>query len=362
MLFKNRPLARPSIFLTWINRCDINFLVRPTLAAVLFAFLLPLFCLSSAAAERLAAADLEIPPGKWKSIRLKDLPKDANIAVHVASSGEILVVFLNSTNYRRFSEAPRPLFSGRAEKQLSFSFSIPEKGDYYVVLDNRTGQEPRAVKVTVRAARAGAGQKKSAEEILVNFERQLLRLFVFKPFPIGARKCGAPRPFAGDSGIILCEEYVHHLYDALKDKGTTRSVLSFSIFYEVSRQLLGQWHHPSAGDPEVIDEFTAVLMAMLNLRDRLIATAEHFLGNPSSAENLSELFGEGPHPPSAQRAKKLLALAKDVELPRRWQKSLVPHMQTALLKRLQKQPTSWTDLPLVEKELAKRSNTKKITI
>ena len=336
--------------------------MRPTLAAILVLTFPSLFLLLFGGAESLAAVDLEIPPGKWKSVRLRDLPKDANIAVQVTSSGEIIVAFVNSKSYRRFSEGSRPLFSGRAEKQLSFSLSIPEKDDYYVVLDNRTGQETRAVKVTVRAARAGAGQKKSAEEILVNFERQLLRLFVFNPFRIGTRKCGELRPFTDETGIILCEEYVYHLYDALKDKGITRSALSFSIFYEVAREFLDQWHHPSAANRETIDEFATVLMNMLNLQDRLLSTAEYFRGHPSSAENLSELFGEGPHPPSAQRSKKLLGLIKDSELPRQWQKFLIPHMQTALLKKLQKQPTSWTDLPLVEKELAKRSNTKKITL
>jgi hypothetical protein len=34
---------------------------------------------------------------------------------------------------------------------------------------------------------------------------------------------------------------------------------------------------------------------------------------------------------------------------------LVPHMQTALLKKLQQYPTAWTDLPIVEKELALRA-------
>ena len=33
---------------------------------------------------------------------------------------------------------------------------------------------------------------------------------------------------------------------------------------------------------------------------------------------------------------------------------LVPHMQTALLKKMQQYSTAWTDLPIVEKELALR--------
>jgi len=39
---------------------------------------------------------------------------------------------------------------------------------------------------------------------------------------------------------------------------------------------------------------------------------------------------------------------------RKWQKIFVPHMQTAFLERLKKKAPPWTDLPLIEKELAAR--------
>ncbi len=329
--------------------------IRITVPWTIFLCLL---WLSSVAAEGLATVNLDIPPGKWKAVRLRDLPTDANVAVQVVSDGEITVAFVDSKNYQRFSETSRPAFVGRTEKRLSFSLSIPQRGDYFVVLDNRTGKESRAATVTVRAARAGAGQKKSAKEILTNFERRLLQVFVFKPFPIGAQNCGTPKPFAGGSGIILCEEYVHHLYDMLKDKEATQGALSFSIFYELSRVLLNQWNHPSSTNEDVIDEFAAVLMIMLKQKNRAISTAEYFIKNPSASETLQMLFGNGPHPLSAQRAQSILAWARDPQIARKWQKVLVPHMQTTLLKRLKQQPAPWTDLPLVEKELTQRTRTK----
>jgi len=317
--------------------------------------------LPPAAAEGLATLNFDVPPGKWKSVRLKNLPKNANLAVQIVSDGEIVVALVDSMNHQRFSETSRPLFAGRAEKKLSFSLSIPEKGDYFVVLDNRAGQEPRAVNVTVRAAPAGAGQRKSAKEILANFERQLFQIFVFKPFRIGTQKCGTPKPFVGASGIILCEEYVHHLYDTLKDNAVTQSALSFSIFYEVARVLLNQWNHPSSASEELTDEFATVLMILLEQKNRVISAAEYFVNHPSASETLLKLFGEGHHPLSGHRARNILNHARDPQLPRKWQKFLVPHMQTPLLKRLRQHPTSWTDLPLVEEELAERSR-KKITI
>jgi hypothetical protein len=67
-----------------------------------------------------------------------------------------------------------------------------------------------------------------------------------------------------------------------------------------------------------------------------------------------KLFQGERHPLSMERARSVLRWVKDPQLARRWQKVLVPHMQTALLERLLRQPTVWTDLPLVEKELKAR--------
>jgi hypothetical protein len=318
--------------------------------------------LSSVAAEGLARVNLDIPPGKWKSIRLRNLPKDTVLAVQVVSNGEIAVALLDSQGYQRLSNMPRPLFLGRVEKQLSFSVSIPANDDYFVLLDNRPGQESRAVTVTVRAARAGAGQKKSAEDILRRFEQQLHQIFVFDPFPAGVRQCGTPKAFAGTSGIVLCAEYVHHLYDILKDQERTKDALSFSIFHEVARLLLFQWNHPSSASENAADEFATVLMIMVNQREQAIATAEYFVKNPSASGALRELFRDARHPLSVQRAQNILNWAKDPQLARKWQEVLIPHMQTTFLKRLWQQPTPWTDLPLVQRELAQRKDRSKTPI
>jgi hypothetical protein len=331
-------------------------------ATALFTIILCMLLFSSAAAEGLARVNLDISPGKWKSIRLRNLPKDTVLAVQVVSNGEIAVALLDSQSYQRLSKTPRPLFLGRVEKQLAFSVSIPAKDDYFVVLDNRSGQESRAVTVTVRAARAGAGQKKSAEDILRRFEQQLHQIFVFDPFPTGVRQCGTPKAFAGTSGIVLCTEYVHHLYNILKDQQKAKDALSFSIFHEVARLLLSQWNPPSSASENAADDFATVLMIMVNQRERAIATAEYFVKNPSASETLRELFGGDPHPISAVRAQNILNWARDPEHARKWQEILVPHMQTSFLKKLRQQPTPWTDLSLVEKELVERTSKRKTAI
>ena len=336
--------------------------MRSIPTTILFTILFGMLWISSAAAEGLAAVNLDVPPGKWKGVKLNNLPKDAAVAVQVVSNGEIVVALVNSKDYQRFSKTSRPLFVGRVEKRLSFSVSIPVKGDYFIILDNRSGQEPRAVAVTVRAARGDAGQAKSAKEILRKFERQLHQIFVFTPFPIGVKQCGSPKAFVGPSGIILCAEYVHHLYDVLKDQQKTKDAISFSIFHEVARALLSQWNHPFSAKEEVADEFATVLMIMFNQKGRAIAIADYFIKNPSVSETFLKLFMDDRHPLSVERARNILSWAKDPQLAGKWQKVLVPHMQTALLKKLQQKPTPWTDLPLVEKELAQRKSGPKTAI
>jgi len=298
--------------------------------------------------------NVDVPSGQWKAARLKNLPKDAMVAVQVESSGEILVALVHAKAFQNSPDNLRPLFTGRVERKLSFSVAISEKGDHYLLFDNRRGAESRAVTVTLQAARSEKDRTQAAGAILREFEKQLHRLFIFDPFPMGVKPCGVPRAFAEEPGVFLCTEYVYHLYDALRDQEKAKDFLSFSIFHEVARQLLEDWNHPSAGKAETTDEFAVALMLMLNQKSRVLGAADYAVKNPSAFSAMTKLFQDERHPLSAQRAKSVLKWAKDSDFLKRWQPFLVPHMQTALLKRLKQKPTAWTDLSLVEKELAGR--------
>ena len=298
--------------------------------------------------------NVDVPSGKWKGIRLRNLPKEAVVAVQVESNGDILVGLVDAKSYQGPPDKRRPLFMGRVERRLSFSVTTRKSGDHYLLFDNRTGAETRVVTVTVRAARGTADQMQTANKILQAFERQLHRLFVFDTFPIGVKKCGAPRAFVDRSGVVLCAEYVYHLYDVIDDKGRTRDALSFSVFHEIGRVLLSEWKHPFSSNIDVADEFATVLMVMVKQEKRAAGAAEYFVENPTASVVLKRLFQDERHPLAVKRARNVLRWLKDPQLARNWQNTLVPHMQTSLLKSLRAKPTPWTDLPLVEKELAQR--------
>jgi hypothetical protein len=317
--------------------------------------LLSIFLWGSAfAASGPFTVNVDVPAGQWKAARLKNLPKDAMVAVRVDCNGEILVALVHSNTFRNSPEGIRPLFTGRVEGRLSFSVAIAEKGDHYLILDNRRGTEAKAVTVTLQAARGERNTTQAAGAIFREFEKQLHRLFVFEPFPSGVKQCGSPRAFAEQPGVFLCTEYVYHLYDALKDQEKAKNFLSFSIFHEVAQELLQRWNHPDAGKTERADEFAVALMVMLNQKTRALRAADFAIKNPSAFSAMTKVFHDERHPLSPDRARNVLNWAKDSALPKKWQPFLVPHMQTALLKRLKQKPTSWTDLPLVDKELAAR--------
>ena len=322
---------------------------------ILFVFLLILFCSTAEAIKGPIIINTDVLSGSWKAIRLKNLPKDAVVALEIKSDGEIMVVLVGYSDYQRFPNTHRPLFLGRVEKKLSFSVSIPESGHYYVILDNRTGRRKRAITVTAAAARGEMDQISSANANLRIFEQQLHRIFIFNPFPVGVERCDTSKAFADRLGIILCAGYVQQLYNHIRDRQKAQNALGFSIFYELGRILLVQWNHPAAARKATADEFATVLMIMLKQAEKLSANAENFARNPLISETLRQVLKDDRHPLTVQRAKRISAWLKDPRIVLKWQKFLVPHMQTALLKKLQQYPTAWTDLPIVEKELALRA-------
>ena len=322
----------------------------------LFAICFSLLCFSAEATTRgPIRLNVDVPSGQWKTARLRKLPKETVVAVKVECEGDILVAVVNTKNYLIYPKVPRPLFLGQVVKRLSFSVSIPESDDYFVVLDNRSGPKTKTVTLTVAAARSSVDQVEAADKILRTFEQQLHQLFIFDRFNMGVERCNEPKAFLGRSGIFLCAEYVYYLYDTFGDKQKAQDALAFSIFHEVAQELLTEWHQPTATNKESADEFATVLMVMLKQSERASSLAEYIVSNPSSSASLSRVLNDDRHPPSPQRARNILRwLEEPHQLARKWQKILVPHMQTVLLKRLLLKPTPWTDLELVEKELRTR--------
>ncbi|UCD79968.1 MAG: hypothetical protein JSW26_00615 [Desulfobacterales bacterium] len=311
----------------------------------------------SAAAKGPVAFNVDIPPETRKAVRLRNLPRDAMVDVAVVSSGEIVVAIVNSAGYKSYPTGSRPLFLGQVDDHLTFSIIIPATDHYYLVLQNRSPIDSRSVTIMIRAARGEeAVQLEAADRILEGFERQLHQLFVFDPLPIEVKRCGTHQMFGSPPGIVLCAESAQGLYSILGEKTLAGNTMGFAIFHIVASELLDQWR-PSR-DPEEqeakADEMATVFSLMLNREDQLKSVATYLVENPTVTDAMTKFFDNDPHLFTVARAKTVLRRLDDLDLVLRWQKVLVPHMQTAVLQKLQQHPTARTDVSMVEKELANR--------
>jgi hypothetical protein len=120
---------------------------------VALALFLSLFTPAAAQVKGPITLSVDVPSGKWKTLRLHNVPTGALVAVEVQTNQDVVVAFVDGAEYRRYPAVQRPLFSGRVEKHISFSVTTAAAGDYFLVFDNLSGREPRAVTVKVSASR-----------------------------------------------------------------------------------------------------------------------------------------------------------------------------------------------------------------
>lgn len=127
-------------------------------ASVCLTLLLLLGWFSPALAEGPVALNFDIPGGKVKTIRLRNLPQGAVVAVMVECSAAVMVALIDSAAFQQGQlDSSRALFLGQVDRRLSFSVTIPKKSHYLLVFDNRSGDQARAVRVMIRATRPKGG-------------------------------------------------------------------------------------------------------------------------------------------------------------------------------------------------------------
>jgi hypothetical protein len=100
-----------------------------------------------------AAMSVEVPPGQYRSLRMRNLPKDAVVAVAIQTPDKLAASVVSEIDYRRYPKPEDPVFMGTVDKRLSFTVTIPQTGHYFLVFDNRQGAAPQKVKFVVRAER-----------------------------------------------------------------------------------------------------------------------------------------------------------------------------------------------------------------
>jgi hypothetical protein len=349
-----------------------TFMRRLILSPLLFILLF-----SPPAFAKLQSAKLTVnlSPGQWKAMRVKNLPKDAVVKVKIESTGNIAVLFLDEPQYKEYPRVSRPLFESDVRDKISFAVKIPASGHYYVLFKNIMSDGKVDVDVSIHGATGsdsellleGAtgsdspierGEEDLPQEQKVSVGRtldiigtELNKLFVFDTFEIRAEMCGRNTAFSSEEGIVLCMEFVKKIQASMGSEKKTTNVLLFVIFHEIGHNLLLQWGYPFHDNEEIADEFATMLMIMLGQTERLNAITEYFVSNPSASEVMALALKDKGHQLSIQRARNLIRWMKEPDRFRRWQTVIVPHMQTAVLKKLDEKPPAWADKDLIRKEL-----------
>ena len=122
--------------------------------------------LTTFAAPALAAEaqiNSKVAAGKWKAVRLKNLPKGASLGVKVIATGNLVVILVHETELKRYPAPISPTFQGTLDKTLTFSVVIPDPGNYYIILDNRRGGSERQVRVLIQAKAPKSRKNPSAQ-------------------------------------------------------------------------------------------------------------------------------------------------------------------------------------------------------
>lgn len=309
------------------------------------------------AETRSAGFTVDLPSGIEKSVRLKKLPRGTNLSIRILCDREVWTSFMDLRNYAlRKSDACRPLFTGQVKKRLNFAITIPKTGDYFIVFKSAATESSQTVEVKIDAtqSRALADQLDRANAILSRFENGLHKLFVFDEFEFAIERCNQQTDFSDSTGVVVCIEYLESLQQSFTDREMAQNALAISLFLKIGRELADSWGlAPPQSQKE--PQLSLVLMIMLNLSDKIQSFCEAIVADPSPVRRLARKLGTHRTPFSKKQAQRYLDWMGDPEFARKWQKTLVPHMQTRFLKRLSHRPRSWTDLDAVKAELGRRT-------
>ena len=131
---------------------------RQVVAALLGAVVAGVLPAAAWAQQNQARLTAEVPPGKFKTLRLRNVPAEAQVALAVKSSSRIVLSVLNEEDARSFPQVQEPILTAPVEQAMSFAVTIPAAGNYYVVFDNTKGTDTAKVQMALRAARGARSQ------------------------------------------------------------------------------------------------------------------------------------------------------------------------------------------------------------
>ena len=295
---------------------------------------------------------------KWYGLDLEQgATVFADFKIEGGLNNKVVVWLLDDANLQRFlSRQPFQYFAGTSGEVRGvgrYKFQVPGTGHYNLVIDNgRAWFLPRNVNVYAYAVLPYKPTEiQQAEERLAKFYELLKSVFIFPDFAITIRHCGMENAFSNPN-VTMCEELMETLTEQHREQG-----IDFVLFHELGHTLLRGWGLPSWDNEDVADEFATVFMIMAHQQSGAIAAAQWWASRGTREEALSKLYVDDRHTVSPQRARNILHwLSAQDDLVRRWQKVIIPNMQTPVLQHLLNDSSAGFDQQTVESELRARGN------
>lgn len=287
------------------------------------------------------------------------LPLSQGTVLHakftVSGQAKVNVWLLDQEDFQLFQKGVEFSYyegtSGAIKGIAGYDFNIPGSGTYVLIIDNRAARSAaRTVSLYVYGVLPHATEEtKEAARQFQDFYEELKRLFIFEDFHISFRHCGVANAFS-DPNITICIELIKILEE--QDCGPA---FAFVLFHELGHTLLRDWDLPLWDNEEVQDEFAVVVCLLAEVKESAAAAADFWANAVSKDEALAKLFIDDRHTISPQRARNISRWLEDPdELLRRWQKLLIPNMQTNALKELDKEAYPWINRELIRSELKRR--------
>lgn len=114
------------------------------------------------AAAGTAQVSIEIPAGKTKTVRLRNLPRGTHVTVRIDAGGKLGVALISGAQLK--SRTPEALFRGVLDRRMTFQVAIPVSGHYFLILDNRRGSAAIKARATIQVERESTRPSAPAPE------------------------------------------------------------------------------------------------------------------------------------------------------------------------------------------------------
>lgn len=332
---------------------------------IIFLFCSTCLLTSSEGAEKSVDISLDVGARKWTGIRLRDIQKGTKLDTNLTIDGNAEVFLLNSVQYSHFPALKStPIFHSGVSKKLDFSLIISNTDSYVMVVDNRKGSQALSFSLHFDAYLDTSSPKKKTQkkrlklkqinDDLSKFSDTLQKAFIFDDIDIQLVKCGKSNAYSTTKTIFLCAEYIQSLMLKISDKQQIQQLLIFTLMHEMGHILLKQWEYPFSDNEELVDEFATVVLMMFNQKTAAQTQADFFASVPAEQEITMTLNQDSRHPLSKQRARNIRRWLGSDETVHKWQRLLIPFMQTSFLKLLSTQSANWLNKDEIAGELSKR--------